>query len=86
MILSLPVAYGILVVVALLVLGGFVIVYTRVERAADPLERQRKPMPVAWPISLQAKAPASAPSAAEEPPAAAIGKGKLRLRTPEAPR
>ncbi len=70
MILALPVAYGILFVVALLVLVGFVIIFTRLEKAVDPLKRRREPMPVAWPISPQAKAPPSAPSAVEESPAA----------------
>jgi len=46
-----PVAYGILFAVGLLVLVGFVIMFTRLGRAADRSKEPRTLAPVAWPIS-----------------------------------
>lgn len=67
MVISAPVAYGILFAVGLLALVGFVIMFIRLGQATDQPKGKRPPMPLGWPISAQE--PGSAPSATDEPPA-----------------
>ena len=61
-------AYGILFALGLLVLGGFVIIFARLGRAAGLSKEPRTLAPIAWPISAQKST--ATPSATDEPPAA----------------
>ena len=56
MVIPSGVGLGVLVSVGLLVLVAFIIVFMRLQRAPKPIEENRPPPPLGWPISPEASA------------------------------